>query len=161
MTQLTLDQEVDAFWAEKPQRPAAPQTARITCRVCDKPAEVPILSSGLLCTLCRADLDATERHIRETLAAAEQALHAAWERWDADLAHADTADRERYQKVCAAQAENAPGFAEKYARAVAKGDGLNALLTSAERAETALKAMERTQGWADAALGEVEAARDA
>lgn len=139
--------------------PRPPLTARITCRVCDRREDVPISSSGLLCALCRADLDATEQHIRETLTATEQTLGDAWARWDADLAHADEADRERYQKVSAAQKENAPGFAERYRRALGKGDGLSVLLSSAERAQGAVRAMEYTQGWADAALGEVEAAR--
>lgn len=159
MSQLTLDQEVDAWWAEQPQRPVIPVTARITCRVCNKPAEVPILSSGLLCCFCRQDLDATEAHICQTLAVAEQAAEEAWERWEADRAHADPADQERYSRVCAAQ--DTPGFTGRYARALTKGDGLSALLRSAERAKTALGAMQRTRAWSNAALDEVEAARDA
>src|SRR6187549_2178585 len=152
MNQLTLDQEVDAFWAEKPQRPAAPLTARITCRVCDRKEDVPIPAAGLLCVHCRADLDATERHIRETLATTEQALHDTWASWDADLAHADPTDQERYQKVCAAKAtgNGTDAFEARYQRAWEKGDGLSALLRSAAQAETALKAMEHTQAWADA-----------
>lgn len=159
LRRITLEDALndpDPLSFDVPKRPV--QTARITCRVCDRKEDVPILSAGLLCDLCRADLDATEQHIRETLTATEQALGDAWTRWDADLAHSDESDRERYSRVCAAQ--GTPGFTERYQRALDKGDGLSTLLRSAERAQGATQAMARTQAWADAALVEVEAARE-
>ena len=156
--QRTLDQEVDAFWAERPPRLAA-LTARIRCAVCDRKEDVPILSSGLLCSLCRADLAATERYIRETLELAEQALDGAASRWDADFAHATEDDQMRYGKVCAAQ--DTPKYQERYQRALDKSDGLSVLLRSAAGYETAIRMMDEKQRWADTALAEAEAARDA
>lgn len=154
--QITLDDALNDpnLLSFSPARPLL--TARITCVVCNAKADV---TAGPLCDLCRADLDATERHIRETLAAAEQTLHDTWTRWDADLAHAEGADQERYRRVCAAQ--GTPGFAERYKRALDKGDGLSVLLRSAERAEAATTAMERTQARGGVALEEVFAARSA
>lgn len=131
--------------------------ATVTCLVCDEEHQVPVLAPHRLCPTCAADLDATERHIRETLETAEQALTDAWEHWDADLAHSD--DKERYAKVCAARVEGAAGFAEKYARALAKGDGLSALLKQSEAVAALITATERTRAWAERALEEVEAAR--
>lgn len=158
--QITLDMALNdpdplSFDARPTRGPAL--TARITCRVCERPAAVPILSSGLLCDLCRADLDATERHICARLAAAEQTLHDAWDTWHADHAAATERDQARYAAVCAAQA--APDYAARYQATLALGDGLSALLKSAERAEAALGAMKQVQTWANAALEEVRAAR--
>ena len=177
--QAALDAEVDAFWANPPARP--PLTTRITCRVCDRPAEIPILSSGLLCSLCRADLDATEVHIRGTLQAAEEALSDAWTRWDADLAHASDDDRAWWSKVSAAalaveqgamsraeydrKAKSALNL-EPAALALKQGTMSQAeydqkarraaLLQQSEAVEALVRATER---WARA-LAEVEAARD-
>jgi hypothetical protein len=142
-------------------RPArgAVLTARITCRVCDKPATVPILSSGLLCEHCRRDLDATARHITQVLEATEARFVAAVERWDADYAHAEVRDQERYQNVGGARAAlSAAEFARKYDRAYAKGDGLSMLLQSKERCDAVAVEVERVRAWASAALEEVEAA---
>jgi hypothetical protein len=161
MTQLTLDAKVDAFWAEKPQRLAAPLTTRITCRVCDRTEDVPITSAGLLCALCRVDLDATERHIRETLAAAELRFQNAIDAWNAAYAQADPKDQERYHAVDEARAANAPGFQAKYRKAFRKGDGLSALLEAKERCDEATEQVQgRLAAWADAGLEEVRAARN-
>lgn len=159
LSQITLDDALNdpnPLSFDPPVRP--PLTTRITCRVCDRTEDVPIGTAAQLCTHCRADLDATERHIHETLEAAETALSTAWCRWDADLAQSD--DRERYARVCAAKEAGAPGFAEKYARAIAKGDGLSVLLIQSEAVEVLFAATERTRGWAERALEEVREARD-
>lgn len=159
--QLTLDEEVDAFWAEKPQRTAPPLTTRITCRVCDRKEDIPILAAGLLCAHCRRDLDATERHIRETLAAAEQAFDDATTRWDAVWAQADPNDRARFHVVDDARLANAPGFAAKYKRALERGDGLSTLLKAkATCDEVAARVQGRLAVWAGLALEEVREARN-
>lgn len=158
--QLTLDAEVGAFWAEKPQRAATPPTARITCRVCARKEDVPVLSAGLLCGHCRADLGATERHIRETLAVAEARFQDALDTFSAVYAQADPRDQERYHAVEEARAAGMAGFREKYARALDKGDGLSVLLRAKEACDaTAREAQGKLYAWAYAALDEVEAAR--
>ena len=135
-------------------------TIRRTCRVCDKPAEIPILAAGLLCAHCRRDLGATERHIRETLAAAEQAFDDATTRWDAVWAQADPNDRARFHVVDDARLANAPGFAAKYQRALDRGDGLSALLRAKEACDDVVARVQgRLAAWAEQALEEVSMAR--
>lgn len=161
LQQITLDDALNdpaPLSFDPPQRP--PATARITCRVCDRKATVPILSSGLLCPDCRADLDTTARHIAETLAAAEQRFVVAVEGWDADYAHADEQDQARYHVVCEARAAGAATFQAKYERALAKGDGLSALLRSKERCDAVADEVQRVRIWAACAMNEVEAARE-
>lgn len=162
LQQITLEDALndpDPLSFEPPARP--PLTARITCRVCDRTEDVPILNAGLLCSLCRADLDATERHIRETLAAAELHFQNAVDAWDAAYGQATKEDQDRYHNVCEARAAGTAGFREKYQRALAKDDGLGALLRSKEACDvTAQEAQGKLAAWAYAALDEVEAARE-
>lgn len=161
-TRMALDQEVDAFWAATPQRAPA-MTICITCRVCNKPAEIPITASGLLCDLCRVDLATTETHIRDTLATAEQTLTDAWTRWDADLAHSGEADW--WARVSAAQIAVEQGqmtraeFDRKVATTIKQG-GIRATLWAQSQAiEALVRATETTRAWAEAALEEVRAAQ--
>lgn len=162
LQQITLEDALndpDPLSFDPPPR-AAVLTARITCRVCDRKEDIPILSSGKLCTHCRRDLDATERHIRETLAASEQALDAATDRWGAVWAQADDKDRARYHVVDDARLANAPGFAAKYQRALDRGDGLSVLLRAKEACdEVAARVQGRLAAWAARALEEVLLAR--
>lgn len=148
----------DPLSFDAPQRP--PLTARITCRVCEKPAEIPILSSGLLCNLCRQNLDATEAHIRSTLAAAELRFQNALDTWNATYAQAEPRDQERYHAVEEARGAGGVGFRERYQRAVAKGDGLSALLKAKEQCDDVTKEVQgRLAAWAERALLEIESAR--
>lgn len=134
--------------------------ATVTCPICDKEHRVPVLSPHRLCPGCASDLDATERHIKETLAAAEQAFDDATARWDAAWGQADPNDQERYHRVCDAQIAQAPGFAVKYQKAFDKGDGLSVLLKAkAACDEVAARAQGRLAVWAERALGEVREAR--
>ena len=135
-------------------------TIRRTCRACDKPAEIPILAAGLLCDHCRRDLDATERHIRETLTTAEQALDNATDAWDAAWGQATAEDQGRYHVVCEARAAASTGFAAKYQRALDRGDGLSTLLRAkAACDEVAARVQGRLAAWAERALEEVQEAR--
>lgn len=161
---LFTDDEIDAFWAEKPRR-APVATARITCRVCDAKAEQPISTASLLCPLCRENLGRTEQHIRQVLAAAELAFINAYDRLRADVAHADEETHRRYERVQEALGAAYEGTADpasvqrRYEAAKAKGDGLSALLRQKEAAEGIALEYQRLQAWAEKAMGEVEAAR--
>ncbi len=139
--------------------------ATVTCPVCELEHKVPVLAPHRLCSACASDLDATERHIRETLSTAEQALCNTVDAWDAAYNQADPEDRARYHNVCDARvwpgdAEYKASFARKYARALGKGDGLSALLRAKEACDAATEAVQsRLAAWAERALAEVEAAR--
>lgn len=162
LSQITLDaalNDPNPLSFDPPARP--PLTARITCRVCDRKEEVPILSNGLLCDHCRQDLDATAAHITTTLDAAERRLYDAWGRWEADYAHAEPRDQERYQHVVETRLTMPVAeFARKYDRAYARGDGLTDLLRSKERCDAVAVEVERVRIWAAYAMNEVEAARE-
>jgi hypothetical protein len=57
-------------------------TGRITCRVCDRPATVPLNHPALLCLECMGDLAATEARVRgwlNSLLALMDATIATWE----------------------------------------------------------------------------------
>lgn len=136
--------------------------ASVTCPVCDKEHRVPVLAPHRLCPPCASDLDATERHIRETLVAAEQAFDDATTRWDAVWAQADPNDRARFHVVDDARLANAPGFAAKYQKALDRGDGLSTLLRAKEACdEVAARVQGRLAVWAGLALEEVREARHA
>lgn len=160
-----LDDEIDAFWAEKPRRAALPLT-RIHCRVCDANIEQAVDVPGLLCPLCREDLGKTELYIRQVLASAELAFVNAYDRLRADVAHADEYTHARYQKVLDALGAAYEGTADaasvqrRYEAAKAKGDGLSALLREKEAAEEIALEYQRLQAWAERGLSEVEAARE-
>ena len=135
-------------------------TMRRNCKVCEKPAEIPILARGQLCNLCRADLGATARHIKETLATAESRFFNALDAWEAAYAQATPEDQQRYHVVEDARAANAPGFAAKYQKALGKGDGLSALLKAKEQCDAATEHVQgRLAAWGDAALEEVRMAQ--
>lgn len=134
--------------------------ATVTCPVCDKEHGVHVLAPHRLCPACAANLDATERHIRETLATAELALEDAQDRWEATYAQADLSDQGRYHVVCEARAAASAGFAAKYQRALERGDGLSALLRAKEACDdVAARVQGRLAAWAEQALEEVREAR--
>lgn len=135
--------------------------AAITCRVCERPAQIPILANGLLCSACRVDLDATEQRIARRLAEAEQQLVKQIETWDALYDLAGPTDQERYQRVCQARLDNRPNFQARYDQARATDDGLGMLLRSKAHLDIIADATQRVRGWAEVARGEVEAAREA
>lgn len=72
-------------------------SARITCRVCQRPAEVPIDWPALLCRICIADLAMCEAHAAALHQAATTRLMAAIERWEALLSAADAETRGRWE----------------------------------------------------------------
>jgi hypothetical protein len=145
---------------DPPRRTMSGVAIRITCRVCNRAATVPLLNTGLLCVDCRADLDKTATHIAETLALAEQAFERAVLRCDADYAHADETDRKRYQAAVERRTTlPATTFAALWEQAKAKGDGLSNILVAKEGSDAAAENVMRVRIWAACAAEEVEAAR--
>lgn len=75
---------VDDIFARPPRGLVRPQpkAAHIICRVCDRPATVPLDHPALLCALCLLDLDMTRARVAEWLGKALERLDAnkaAWE----------------------------------------------------------------------------------
>lgn len=73
--------------------PTAVATAHITCRVCERPATVPVDHPALLCDLCLEDLDKTQAHVADWLGATLKRLDQNKERWEQNLAASDAASR--------------------------------------------------------------------
>lgn len=163
LAQPTLfNDEID--WDNPPRRTPTP-TARITCRVCDAKAEQPIDAAGLLCAHCRADLDATEEHIKGVLRAAQIRFINARDLHQANVAHADERTRGRYERVQEALGAAHEGLVDagsvrrRYEEAKARGDALGVLLVERDKAEAAAEEYARLEAWAEKALEEVRAAR--
>lgn len=154
---MTTDQ-LDLIFAP----PATATTARIHCRVCERTATVLITSSGLLCDDCRRDLDATARHIAETVRLAEQATRDAYERLSADVAHADVEDQDRYGRVLGALTNVQAGamtraaYDARLAKTVALYPGVAALMERFEAWNGAMENLERVRGWAARGLEETQ-----
>lgn len=120
-------------WEAKGVKEAPPTSpAHITCRVCEKPARVPVDHPALLCALCLIDLDATAAHIQECLRAIWARWDEATERWQAQVAASGHADR--WAKVEAAMIGvglgqvSARAFDEVWAKRKAEGGPFGALL---------------------------------
>lgn len=139
--------------------------ARIHCRVCGAKAEQSIDTAGLLCPLCREDLDKTERHIRGVLDAALTSFLNARDLHQANVAHADERTQARYQRVqdalgAAHDGELSPTSVQRrYDEARGRTDALGTLLVEKEKTEEIAMEYQRVQAWAARGLEEVEAAR--
>lgn len=163
-TTQALENEVEAFWAEAPRR-APVATARITCRVCDAKSEQSIDTPGLLCQHCRADLDATEAHIKGVLESALLSFLNARDLHQANVAHADEKTRARYERV--QEALGAPHDGEmsaesvqrRYNEARGRSDALGALLVERDAAEEIAAEYQWLAAWAERGLEEVRSAR--
>lgn len=85
--QQPLIEEEDDLFSRPTRIDARAQTARITCRVCDARAEVPVLHPALLCPACLADLPATRARVQGWVDAALALLDSnatTWARCAAD-----------------------------------------------------------------------------
>lgn len=138
---------------------AGPQ-ATVRCPGCNVEHQVPVLAPHKLCKCCTVDLELTASSLRARLDLAQAAADNAWTRLDADLAHADDADRERYDAACERAAE---WEAERWARArdaaIAKDDGLSPLLAARLAWDDAATALDRVKAEVERGLEEVERAR--
>lgn len=161
---LLLEDAEEIDWDTPPRR-TPPATARITCAACGTAATIPVTASGRLCPLCREDLDATAARIAANVEAINATWRAALERWEADLAHADEKDQERYQRVVEARGKVHDGliteaqYMARFSEALARGDGLSALLKAEARRDEASELAGKLLAECERGLSEVEAAR--
>lgn len=150
--------DIDDLFAAPARRPAVKRTARITCRVCECSATVPIDAPAKLCTLCAEDLDRTTAHITARYDAAAGRHHDAWERLDADVAHADEATVARWQRYLAAL-ETPPALEtrERVRAGVVAGPFADLVRRHLDTIDAAVQLSECMR-WRDIALEEVYAA---
>lgn len=143
----------------------APETARITCRVCGLRVAVQLGHPALLCSNCLIDLVITRAHVRATLEASEATHAAAWSVFDQALHAANEADQARYAAVVEAEQKVDAGAMKQEAydagiqKALDRGDGLSAILCAKRAASDAYAALDRVRNWARVALEEIAVAR--
>lgn len=104
MTQILLpisQANDDDIFARPPRQEA--KRARITCRVCDTKAAVPVDHPALLCPLCLEDLDKTRARVQAWLAATLVRLDQAKAQWSATLERSPA--RPRWDGVATALAQ--------------------------------------------------------
>jgi hypothetical protein len=88
-------QEVNVgyLFADEAPMVGTSDTARITCRVCERPATVPVDHPALLCELCLEDLDKTQARVTEWLKLALERLDRNKDVWERTLAGSAASDR--------------------------------------------------------------------
>ena len=154
----------DAWDALRAPTPALHSTERahITCRVCEKPARVPVDHPALLCPLCLDNLDATAAHVHTCLEAVWARWDEATERWQAQVAASGMADR--WAKVEAAMIGvglgqvSARTFDELWTKRKAEGGDFAALLVAFEAHKAELDRMSQELERWNRARDEVNAA---
>lgn len=133
---------------------------KVICPACRVETIIGLLADIKLCAPCQVDLVMTAGALRARLDAAQTAADAAWEHLGADLAHADDADRARYDAACEKAAEWA---SDRWVRArdtaIAKGDGLSPLLAARAAWDDAATALDKVKAEVQAGLEEVERAK--
>lgn len=135
------------------------QTARITCRVCERPAEVPILANGKLCDVCRSDVAATSRHIADRLARAEVARNDAGAVYETAWLDADETIQAQFDRILAQR--DTLEFPQRLARARSMPDwnAAVALWEARRRMDEAATMLDTLRVWERLARDEIQAAR--
>lgn len=73
--------------------------AVITCRVCGRRQNVALTNAVLLCTACRADPQATRRHVERQQHQLEHELDTAWQVFGTHVAGTSIHDQQRYSSL--------------------------------------------------------------
>lgn len=139
----------------------------ITCAVCRQQVRIFVGLPGDLCELCRADLAASKRHVEEALELAWGRLQALIEQWEQALSRASAEDQARWAGVVEARVKVHKGkleaaiFQARWAKTLALGDGLSALLRTHEDYEAGCGEVERVEVWAVRAMEELRIAEGA
>lgn len=161
MTMTDLSYIDDLFAAAR--HPAhAPRLARITCRVCERAAQVPADAAGLLCPPCRENLATTRAHVQHCLQATAQRCEALWTQLEADVAHADEATLARWHRFQDAvmSGDAAVRTTEDRVRARQVAGPFADLIARWIAYQDAHQALARATRWAQAAGDELDAAEE-
>lgn len=198
--EVTAADEVmlDAWWKMAPKKSeikeiAIPPGAMVVvrnCKACNKRSEIAVHWAGMLCGVCRANLDKTEERIKKIQASLEAQLDKAMATWAMRQADLDDETASRWYRLCGdrqtataaltrAQTEKyyqwtAEEIAEnvtkkratfdevmgKIERTKGKGGTLAQLLKEESEHQAELKRINEARASAEIALQEVFAARD-
>lgn len=151
---------MDELFIEQATMLTAPRTRRITCAACGLADEVPA-GAPSLCVSCMSNLDRTDELVASRHHGTLWAAQDAWERLDADVAHADEDTLARWRLFQEAIAANDPRADETKRRVAAGGISGNfaALVRRWLAWEQALDAMGVMEKWSRVARAEIRAAR--
>lgn len=154
---LIVDDEPGLFDTPPPVR--TPTRARVICLVCGDEARIPILRDGKVCDTCMADLPGQQAIIEATLdSAAARSFNAELD-LHALLSDAGEQTLERYHNAVALREANDPRIAAAWAKALAVGDALSALLAAHDTHIAAAQALNQLLIQSQVALAEIEKMR--
>lgn len=148
----------DLFGPEQAVLIAPVRIVRVTCRVCEKPAQVPVDAPAKLCDLCGEDAHRTARHVRDVYARAFWRCDEVWARFNNQVQLADTATHARWDAYQDAIDAHDPRVAET--ERLVRG-GVAGPFASLVRAylewRDAVARVGEVLAWQQAALAELEA----
>jgi hypothetical protein len=146
---MTTQTELDSFWTPpvRPQPPAvatiplgAP-TCTITCRACGTRDDIAVDWAGLLCKMCRADLDATVQRITARVAALDSAEATLYAGWEIVVASMDDTTADRWARLTGDRVRTRGAY-ERAATAVSRNQSNAAM---AEACRVAREAYDQVQ----------------
>jgi hypothetical protein len=148
------DDEPGLFDTPPPTRRAT--RALVQCLVCGHEARIPILRAGKVCDVCLGDLPGQRALIEATLDSATQRSFNA--ELDLHTAIDDASEHtiERYQNAVALREADDPRIAAAWAKALAVGDALAALLAAHDAQVAATAALSQALVHSQVALAEID-----
>jgi hypothetical protein len=157
LAQITLEDALadPAALFDTPPPMRRPILALIQCRVCGKESRIPILADAKICASCSADLPATKTRIETALDAATDRSFNAELDLHALIADAGEQTLARYQNAVALREANDPRIAAAWAKALAAGDALAALLAAHDAQVATTAALTRLLAHSEVALAEI------
>jgi hypothetical protein len=132
-----------------------PILATVQCRVCGKDARIPILADAKICASCSADLPGQQAIIEATLDLATARSFNAELDLHALLADAGEQTLTRYQNAVALREASDPRIAAAWAKALATGDALAALLAAHDAQVSATATLSQLLVQSEVALAEI------
>lgn len=157
LAQITLEDALadPAALFDTPPPVRRPTLATVQCHVCGNEARISILADAKICDACLGDLPATKARLESELDTATARSFNAELDLHALLADAGDQTLTRYQNAVALREANDPRIAVAWAKALAAGDGLAALLAAHDAQVSATAALSQLLAHSEVALAEI------
>lgn len=161
LSQITLEDALadPAALFDTPPPVRTPTRARVICLVCGHEARIPILRDGKVCDTCMADLPGQQAIIEATLDAATARSYNADLDLHTLLADAGEQALERYYNAVTLREASDPRIGAAWAKALAVGDVLSALLAAHDAQVAATAALSQALVQSQVALLEIAKAQ--
>jgi hypothetical protein len=157
MSQITLEDALadPAALFDTPPPTRTPTRVRMQCRVCGEEARIRILADAKICDVCLSDLPGITARLEAELDAATARSFNAELDLHALIADAGEQTLARYQNAVALREANDPRIAAAWAKALAAGDALAALLAAHDAQVATTAALTRLLAHSEVALAEI------